>query len=117
MSKEFLKNFFNTEIYFLGNKTMQEKNWSNAQGEKFGECLMLTYQAWDVIKEHRKNYDLTDSQFKKTQTLFDMIEEFQLKINYPTKPTEYLSLLGNPEWVKIRKYAAEVYETINPHIK
>ena len=113
---EYLKTFFEVELSFIADPTLQRKSWENAQGEKFGECLMITYQSWSVIQENRNKFKLTDLQYMQTQKLFDMIETFQATINYPTTPSEYSALLNNSEWKNIQRYALETYNCIYPKL-
>ncbi len=107
---QFLESFFNNEIYFLSSASLQREAWTFARGEeKFGTCLLLSFEAWSVIVEHRKQFKLSEYQFNKIHKLFNMIEEFQALHDYPKKPSEYQELLANPEWKNIQRYAQEIY--------
>jgi hypothetical protein len=114
---EFLKSFFDIEIYFLSSATLQSKAWGNAKGdEQFGSCLLRSFESWATIMEHKENFKLSIFQFNQIQKLFDMLETFQMTNEFPTTPNEYLALLRHPEWKKIQEYAQNIYKTIGSNI-
>lgn len=113
----YLKTFLNIELYFLASPALQQEEWASADSDDaFGTCLLLSFESWSVIVDHRKQFKLTDLQFESMKKLFSMLREFQIAYDYPTKPSEYRSLLNHPEWQKIQKYAKELYDRINPTI-
>lgn len=114
---EFLKSFFNYEIYFLSNSSLQMQTWGRAQGEShFGGHLLCTFESWATIVEYKSRFKLSTFQFENIQKLIDMLESFQKTIDYPTKPSEYLALLNNSEWKEIQHYAGHLYRTIGQQI-
>jgi hypothetical protein len=114
---EFLKSFFNIEIYFLGHKSVQSEAWNDAQGEvPFATCILGSFESWSTIVENRKNFKLSESQFNQIQKLFDMLEIFLKTNNYPTRPREYHDLQSHNEWKKIQEYALSLYKNILPNI-
>lgn len=112
VADQFLKSFFDKELYFLADKTAQSKIWSGANGDHFGVSLMLFSEAWLTITERRRECKLREDQFQMVQKLYDMIRLFQLNHVPPETSGEYQSLLSNPEWHVIQKYAKEVYDKI-----
>jgi hypothetical protein len=107
---EYLKSFFTNEIYFLSSPELQREAWKDARGEKFGVCLLVSFESWSNIVKHRKNFKISDYQFEQIKKLFDMLESFQADIDYPINPSQYRDLLENPHWKKIQRYALELYK-------
>jgi hypothetical protein len=107
---EFLKRFFNTEIYFLSNPSLQYKTWVNAIGEEhFGGFLLRFFESWETIVENQQNFNIPMSLFNNIQKLCNMLDSFQKTINYPTTPSEYLALINNPKWKEVQDYAQHLY--------
>jgi len=115
-NNKFLKSFFNTELYFLADRSAQEQCWSTASGDKFGTTMMLYSLAWETIKENRGKFTFSDQHFAMTQKLDDMLQDFLKKNLFPMRPIEYCVLLNNPDWRKIQVYAKQIYDVINPVI-
>ncbi|MBA2367392.1 MAG: hypothetical protein H0V82_00015 [Candidatus Protochlamydia sp.] len=112
----YLKTFFENELRWVADGGWQRKSWENANDEMFGEFLMIIYQSWSVIEENKINFNLTNSQYMQVKKIFDMIESFQTKIEYPTNRSEHLALLSNQEWNNIQNYARETIENIYPKL-
>ncbi len=113
---EYLRTFFDGEIYFLASPDLQRETWQNAQGEQFAIRLLISFESWTVIKNNRNKFKLSVHQFAQTEKLFEMLETFQAAHDYPINPRQYASLLTNPEWKKIQKYAMEIYNSISSSI-
>lgn len=113
---EFLRTFFDDEIYFLASKSLQHQIWGGAKGDQFGMRLSLSLEAWNTILEHRKKFNLTSYQIDQIQKLFDMLEDFQVSYPFPSEPREYQALLTNPAWVKIQQYADQLYQRVGKTI-
>lgn len=114
---EFLKSFFDQDIYFLGSRSLQQKAWQYAVGDaQFGSCLLRSFEDWDTILEHRENFKLSVMQIKQIQQLFDMLDIFQDTNDFPNTPSEYLAILRNPDWVKIQNYALNLYNSIGSEL-
>jgi len=117
---EYLKRFFNEQIFFLGNEELQYNAWNNATGTLFGLQMGLAYADWVAIRDYNENFNLKTAQLKILKNLFDMIDEFIWKEDYPFNPStpkEHRALFHNPEWKKIQRYARQVYRDIYPEIK
>lgn len=109
---EFLKSFFNTEIYFLSNRSMQLQAWEGVNGDGyFAGFLVRFFERWATIVEYKEKFNFKNFQYNDIQKLVDRLENFQKKINYPTNSSEYLALIDNSEWQKIRMYADALYNS------
>jgi len=112
----YLKSFFKIELEWVADAEWQRKSWADADDELFGEFLMIIYQSSSVIEENRQNYKITDSEYKQIQKLYEMIEAFQDKIDYPTTSLEHMALLNMQEWQKIQRFARQTIDSIYPKL-
>ncbi|MBA2367989.1 MAG: hypothetical protein H0V82_03075 [Candidatus Protochlamydia sp.] len=116
-SDEFLKSFFDQDIYFLGSRSLQQSAWQYAQGDlQFGSCLLRSFEDWSTILEHREEFNLSDKQIKQIQQLFDMLDYFQETNDFPNTPSQYHALLQNSEWIKIQNYAHHLYTSVGSEL-
>lgn len=107
-TEEYLRTFFTNEISFLADPDQQANAWVLAHGDQFAIKLLVTLESWSAIKDNRAKFKLSDAQFNSIQKLFTMIETFQEAQDYPTSPNQYATLLSNPDWKNIQRYAKEL---------
>lgn len=113
----FLKTFFELELYWLSSRTYQMSEWLNTPGDWCSECLMLYSEAWSAISESRKEFSLSTSEFDMFDKLYEMVKSFERYIpEFPVRLSQYHSLLNDPEWRKLQKYAKEIHDRIYPRL-
>lgn len=112
-SSEYLNTFVKNEICFLADPNRQAQSWGRAHGDKFAVKLLVAFESWSVIKNNRRMFKLSDIQFNKIELLFQMIEKFQEFHDYPVTPSQYITLLNDPDWKKIQMYAKELKTLIS----
>ena len=74
---EYLKTFFENELYFLSSPDLQQKAWNGVRGEQFAISLLVFFESWSVIEKNRDKFKISNSLFMEIKQLFEMIKAFQ----------------------------------------
>ena len=112
--KEFLENqFINVSLKSLFARDLQEKTWSAAFVQGFGdysELVMSFYDDSEILLAEPKEFGLTSEQIEEIEKLNKMIEEFDQKIPMEPGATIHRAILIDPKWEEIRKSAEDLYK-------
>jgi len=113
----FLRSFIENELFFIADRSLQQRKWFGASGDQFRLAMILYAEAWLTLVKNRRECKLIGPEFQMLTNLHEMLQGFQIDHNFPSKPIEYHALLTHPDWIRIQRYAKDIYDRINPRLK
>jgi hypothetical protein len=111
-ARRFLRRFLREHIGFFKDMNRQHDAWLTTRRIPYVECLIFAFEDWKIIKNDPQHYCLEEGDIRKIQKLFDMIDNFDDRIQRPRNVSEHMRILAHPDWRQIRSYAGEVYDSL-----